>query len=319
VLVHGDVLIQQLEYLIALARERHFGRAATSCNVSQPTLSVAIRRLERELGVVIVLRGHRFEGFTDEGSRVVTWAHRILAERDELLADVERMRGRLSAMARVGAIPTSVPASPLLTTRFLRSNPAATIRVEAISSREIAVRLAEFEIDAGLTYLDDETPPGTRRFELYRERFVLLAPAAHPIMSQDEIRWAQAAKLPLCALTPAMRNRRIIDGNMAAAGARFHPVMDANTVGALFAHLAGMELATVASHAWLYAFGVPCGLAARPMVQNAEGPAVGLIVLDRKPNSIVAEALVTAATEVDFAGVLQSALDTWLTRPDTSG
>jgi DNA-binding transcriptional LysR family regulator len=317
--MHGDVLIQQLEYLIALARERHFGRAATSCNVSQPTLSVAIRRLERELGVVIVLRGHRFEGFTDEGSRVVTWAHRILAERDELLADVERMKGRLSAMARVGAIPTSVPASPLLTGHFLRSNPAATIRVEALSSREIAARLAEFEIDAGLTYLDAETPPGTRRYELYRERYVLLAPAGHPIMTQDEIRWAQAARLPLCALTPTMRNRRLIDANMAADGARFHPVVEANTVGTLFAHLAGMELATVASHTWLYAFGVPQGLAARPMVPNAEGPAVGLIVLDREPNSIVAEALVSAATEVDFAGVLQSALDTWLTRSNSSG
>ena len=53
--MHSEVLIQQLEYLVALARERHFGRAATVCNVSQPTLSVAIRRLERELGVVIVL------------------------------------------------------------------------------------------------------------------------------------------------------------------------------------------------------------------------------------------------------------------------
>jgi DNA-binding transcriptional LysR family regulator len=310
--MHSELLIQQLEYLVALARERHFGRAATVCNVSQPTLSVAIRRLERELGVVIVLRGHRFEGFTDEGSSVVTWAHRILAERDELLADVERMRGRLSAMARVGAIPTSVPASPLLTARFLRSNPAATIRVEALSSREIAVRLADFEIDAGLTYLDDETPPGTRRIELYRERYVLLAPADHPIMAEDEIRWSQAAKLPLCALTPAMRNRRIIDGNMAADGVRFHPVVEANTVGTLYAHLAGTGLATVASHTWLHAFGVPRGLAARPMAQNGDGPAVGLIVLDREPNSIVAQALVSAAAEIDFSGVLQSALDTWL-------
>lgn len=310
--MHGEVLIQQLEYLVALARERHFGRAAVSCNVSQPTLSVAIRRLERELDVVIVLRGHRFEGFTDEGSRVVTWAHRILAERDELLADVERMRGRLSATARVGAIPTSIPASPLLTAQFLRNNPAATIRIEATSSREIAVRLAEFEIDAGLTYLDDETPPGTRRFELYRERYVLLAHTGHPIMTEEEIRWSQAAKLPLCALTPDMRNRRIIDGNMAADGARFHPVMETDTVGALFAHLAGLELATVASHTWLHAFGVPDGLAARPMVQSGEGPAVGLIVLEREPNSIVSEALVSAAAEVDFAGVLQSALDRWL-------
>jgi hypothetical protein len=86
-------------------------------------------------------------------------------------------------------------------------------------------------------------------------------------------------------------------------------------VGALFAHLADVELATVASHTWLHAFGVPRGLAARPMVQNGAGPAVGLIVLDRKPNSIVAEALVAAATDVDFAGVLQSALDTWLGLP----
>jgi DNA-binding transcriptional LysR family regulator len=319
VVTHSEVLIQQLEYLAALARERHFGRAATVCNVSQPTLSVAIRRLERELGVVIVLRGHRFEGFTDEGSRVVTWAHRILAERDELLADVERMRGRLSAMARVGAIPTSVPAIPLLTARFLRSHPAATMRVEASSSREIAVRLADFEIDAGLTYLDDETPPGCRRIELYRERYVLLAPATHPIMAEDEIRWSQAARMPLCALTPAMRNRRIIDGNMAADGARFHPVVEADTVGALFAHLAGMELATVASHAWLHAFGVPRGLAVRPMVQHGKGPSVGLIVLDREPNSIVAEALLSAATEVDFVGVLQSALDTWLADSNPSG
>jgi DNA-binding transcriptional LysR family regulator len=311
--MHKEVLMQQLEYLLALARERHFGRAAKACNVSQPTLSVAIRRLERELGVVIVLRGHRFEGFTDEGSRVVSWAHRILAERDELLADVERMRGRLSALARVGAIPTSVPASPLLTARFRRNNPAATIRVEATSSREIAARLADFEIDAGLTYLDDEIPPGSTCIELYRERYVLLAPAADPLMLQDEIMWSQAAKLPLCALTPAMRNRRIIDANMAADGIRFHPVVEANTVGTLYAHLTDLELATVASHAWLHAFGVPPGMAARPMVQYGDdGPAVGLIVLDREPNSIVAGALVSAAAEVDFVGVLQSALDRWL-------
>lgn len=317
--MYSEVLMQQLEYLVSLAREKHFGRAATSCNVSQPTLSVAIRRLESELGVVIVLRGHRFEGFTAEGGRVVTWAHRILAERDEMLADVARMRGRLHAKARLGAIPTSVPVSPLLTSRFLRSNPVASVRVEALSSREVGVRIANFEIDAGLTYLDEETPSGTKCVELYRERYVLLAPAAAPIMSQDEIPWSQAAKMPLCALTPEMRNRRIIDGYMTADGARFHPVVEADTLAALFAHLAGHELATVAPHTWLHAFGVPPGLAARPMAQTGDGPAVGLVVLDRDPNSIMADALVSAATEVDFAGVLQSTLDGWLSassRPD---
>lgn len=310
--VHGDVLIQQLEYLVALARERHFGRAAAACHVSQPTLSVAIRRLERELDVVIVLRGQRFEGFTDEGARVVTWAHRIIAERDELLADIERMRGRLSTTARIGAIPTSVPATALLTATFLRDNPAAAVRVEALSSREIARRLADFEIDAGLTYLDEETPPGCSHLPLYRERYVLLAPADDPVVSQPQVEWAQAAAMRLCALTSEMRNRRILDAHMAAVGAQLQPVVEADTVGALYAHLVTMPLATVASHAWLHAFGVPAGLAVRPMADIGTAPTVGLIVLRREPNSIAAEALMDAARKSDIADEVDSALARWL-------
>jgi DNA-binding transcriptional LysR family regulator len=295
--MHGEVAIQQLEYLVALARERHFGRAASACHVSQPTLSVAIRRLEHELDVVIVLRGQRFEGFTVEGQRVVTWAHRILAERNELLADVERMRGGLTVTARIGAVPTSVPASPLVTSRFLERYPGARVRVESMSSREIARRLADFELDAGLTYLDAETPPGTRRVELYRERYVLVAPSAHPLMQQSEVRWTEAAELPLCALTTTMRNRRIIDANMAADGAQFNPVVEADTVGALYTHIKTLPMASVVAHTWLEAFGMPDGLAMRPMVEQGPGPAVGLIVLDREPNSLVAQALLEAAAD----------------------
>ena len=300
--MHGEVAIQQLEYLVALARERHFGRAASACHVSQPTLSVAIRRLEHELDIVIVLRGQRFEGFTVEGQRVVTWAHRILAERNELLADVERMRGGLTVTARIGAVPTSVPASPLVTSRFLERYPGARVRVESMSSREIARRLAEFELDAGLTYLDAETPPGTKRVELYRERYVLVAPSTHPLMQQSEVRWMEAAELPLCALTTAMRNRRIIDANMAADGAQFSPVVEADTVGALYTHIKTLRLASVVAHTWLDAFGMPDGMAIRPMVGQEPGPAVGLIVLDREPNSLVAQALLEAAADAGHRG-----------------
>jgi hypothetical protein len=91
------------------------------------------------------------------------------------------------------------------------------------------------------------------------------------------------------------------------------------TVGPLFAHLADVELATIASHAWLHAFGVPPGMAARPMMQIGEGPSVGLIVLDREPNAIVAEALVSATLDVDCACILKSALDNCLTRPFRTG
>lgn len=293
-------MLQHLEYLLALAEECHFGRAAARCHVSQPTLSVAIRRLERDLGVVIVQRGHRFEGFTEEGRRVVSWAQRIVAERDEMLADLERMRGRLTVTARIGAIPTAVPASPFITSEFLARNPAASVRIEALSSREIARRLADFEIDAGLTYLDVEAPPGTRSVEIYRERYVLVAPADDPLMAAAEVSWAEASTRQLCALTTTMHNRRILDANMAAVGVRHRPAVEADSVDALFAHLTHSRRATIASTAWLTQLGVPPGFAARPMVADGPGPAIGLVVLDRAPASIVAAALVAVAGDIDL-------------------
>jgi len=300
----SDVLLQHLDYLLALAAERHFGRAAARCHISQPTLSVAIRRLERDLGIVIVQRGRRFEGFTEEGQRVVAWAQRIIAERDEMLADLERMRGRLTVTARLGAIPTAVPASPFITAEFLSRNPAASVRIEALSSREIARRLADFEIDAGLTYLDDEALPGTRSVELYREQYVLVASGDAPVMNRPEVAWADAAGLELCVLTTTMRNRRILDANMAAEGIHYRPAVEADSVDALYAHLTNPRRATIASTAWLPQLAVPQGFTARPMVKHGPSPAIGLVVLDRAPASIVAAALVAVATDIDIAARL---------------
>ncbi|MGI8625536.1 MAG: LysR family transcriptional regulator, partial [Geodermatophilaceae bacterium] len=173
----GDILIRQLEYLVALAEVRHFGRAAAACHASQSALSSAVRKLETELGVTIVQRGHRFGGFTPEGQRVVGWAHRILAERDALRADLGRMRQSLTATLRIGAIPTAVPATSLITAPFSALHPRARVQVEALPSREIERRLAEFNLDAGLTYIDKPGATGNRGVELYREGYLLLTTA----------------------------------------------------------------------------------------------------------------------------------------------
>lgn len=118
------MLLRQLEYLVALARERHFARAAAACYVSQPSLSAAIRKLEHELDVPIVRRGRRFEGLTPEGERVLARAHRVLAERDALQQELSAMRGGLAGTLRFGAIPTALSAVSLLTTPFCAQHPA---------------------------------------------------------------------------------------------------------------------------------------------------------------------------------------------------
>ncbi|MDT5109951.1 MAG: hypothetical protein QOJ28_1139 [Mycobacterium sp.] len=307
--MHGEVLIRQLEYLVALARERHFGRAAQLCHVSQPTLSGAIGKLEANLGVMIVMRGRRFEGLTEEGARVVRWAHRILAERDALLSDIDRMHGGITATVRIGAVPTAIPATPLITERFSVSNPMAGVQIEALSSREIARRLAEFELDAGITYLDDETPPGTRRTELYRERYLLLVDEAHPTAATEVVEWAAVAQLPLCVLTSEMRNRRILDATMASVGARIRPAIETDNVGALYAYVATRRLPSIVAHTWLHAFGVPEGMCVRPLRELRPRPILGLVLSDRTPPSIIAEALADSLRDADLSGVLDVSLD----------
>src|SRR5579885_784875 len=112
------MVLKQLIYVAALARERHFGRAAKSCHVSQPTLSAAIRQLEEELGAPIVRRGHRFNGFTPEGESVLEYAKRIVADCNALRQDVGKARGGLIGRLRLGAIPTALPIVAMLTAPF---------------------------------------------------------------------------------------------------------------------------------------------------------------------------------------------------------
>ncbi|MDX6345670.1 MAG: hypothetical protein QOF84_460 [Streptomyces sp.] len=302
------MLLRQLEYLVALARERHFARAAAACYVSQPSLSAAIRKLEHELDVPIVRRGRRFEGLTPEGERVLAWAHRILAERDALSQELSAMRGGLTGTLRIGAIPTALTAASLLTTPFCERHPQARVSLDSLSSAEITHRLAEFELDVALTYLDDDTLHHVRKIPLYEERYVLLT--REP--TGPTAGWAQVAALPLCLLSPRMRNRRIIDEYFAADGAKAAPAVESDTVAGLYAHLAAGRWSSVISHAWLHVFGVPEGMRVVPLEGPAHGPRVGLVVADHEPQSVLAAALLEVARETRVRDALDDLLNTYL-------
>jgi DNA-binding transcriptional LysR family regulator len=117
------MILRHLEYLVALARERHFGRAAAACGVTQPTLSAAIRELEAELDVLIAERGQRFRSLTAEGERVVEWARRILADRDALRQEVGSARQGLAGRLVLGVIPTALASIGLLISPFQTDHP----------------------------------------------------------------------------------------------------------------------------------------------------------------------------------------------------
>ena len=105
-------MIDKLVFLLALAREQHFGRAAEACGVTQPTLSAGIKQLENSLGVLLVQRSARFGGFTPEGQRVLEWARRIVGDARAMRDEIGATGGGLHGHLRIAAIPTSLPVIP---------------------------------------------------------------------------------------------------------------------------------------------------------------------------------------------------------------
>jgi DNA-binding transcriptional LysR family regulator len=304
----GGVLIRQLEYLVSLADERHFGRAARACGISQPALSAAIRKLEQELDVTLVeRRGHTFHSFTPEGERVIAWAHRILTDRDDMRTDLDRMRGDRCATLRIGTIPTAIPMTPLITGPFREAHPHATVQVERMSAQRILRGLDDLDLDVGVTYLDDERVASMRTIELYREQYLVLMPADSELAAESVVGWAAAADLPLCTLVPAMHSRFLLDTTMAAAGARMNPVVETDSVDAMYAHVSAGGLSSIVSHAWLFAFGVPAAMCVRPLAPQEAAPSVGLVALDREPARPAAAAVWKIAQSLDVAGDLDQA------------
>jgi DNA-binding transcriptional LysR family regulator len=302
------VLLRQLEYLVALAREGHFSRAAQACHVSQPSLSAAIRKLEHELDVPIVRRGNRYDGLTPEGERVLVWAHRILAECEELRQDLSTMENGLAGTLRIGAIPTTLTTAPLLTTPFCTKYPRARVSIESLSSQDIALRLTEFELDIGMTYLDGEPLGRVKTFPLYEEKYLLLVPSDNELAEHEVAGWAEAAKQPLCLLSEQMRNRRILDEMFATAGSMAVPSIETDTVSALYAHVATRNWCSVISHAWLNMFGVPEGMSTVPLEKVRPSPRIGLVIADRNPEPIMTRSFLDICATVDVRSLLAAHL-----------
>jgi DNA-binding transcriptional LysR family regulator len=305
--------IRHLRFFVALARERHHGRAAAACKVTQPTLSEAIRQLEHELAVPLVDRnGQRYHGLTPEGERVLQWAQRILADEDAITQELAEMRGALAGELRFGVIPAAMPVTPLLTSSFCRRHPLVTLKILSRTSIEIQRGLESGELEAGLTYTENEPLRGVRTHPLYRERYMLLTPIGSQLDGLPTVSWRDAAKLPLCLLTPDMQNRRIIDRLFLDGGAGTPKVaVETNSVLSLVAHVRSGEWSSVVPHTFLTLLGhrdaTFRGLRAIPLVEPEAAHTVGLVVSEREPLPPHARAMLEVARQADMSSIFEPA------------
>ena len=289
------MLIRQLQYLTALARERHFARAAAACNVTQPTLSAGIKQIEETLGVLVVERGHRFVGFTAEGERVLAWAQRVTADYEGLTQELGAMRGGLTGQLKIGVIPVALPLMHWLTDPFAVAHPKTSFQILSHTSIDIQRGLDAFELDAGVTYLDNEPLARVRTFPLYEEHYVLVTPSGGAFDKRKSITWEEAAGLPLSLMTPDMQNRRILDMHFREAGQVVRPVFETNSPFALLRHLTTTRWSTVLPHTYLAVMGKLDGLVTLPLTEPDASHQVGLVVAEREPLQPLAQALLRVA------------------------
>ena len=294
-------MIDKLEFLIALARERNFGRAAELCGVTQPTFSAGIKQLEATLGVLLVHRKSRFVGFTAEGERVLDWARTIVADSRAMREELRALKHGLVGRLKVAAIPTALPMVSALTTPYRARHPEVKFTVLSRTSLEILSMLENLEIDAGLTYIDNEPLGRVRAMPLYLEQYRLLTSEASPLGDRDRVTWAEVARIPLCLLTPDMQNRRIIDQLLRAAGGVPDPTLESNSMIVLFSHVRTGRWASVMPEKLADTLGLTQHLRSIPIVEPEAVHGIGLIFADREPlpplvAALVAEAKSLAAT-----------------------
>jgi len=298
--------IRQLQYLAALAREKHFTRAAAACNVSQPTLSGRIRQLEQELGIPIVERGQRYIGLTPEGERVLSWAHQILDGWSALSQEIAQLKGEghLSGRITLGVIPSALPMAARLTGFIQSDYPGIDLVILSQTSVEVVRALEDFSVDAGITYLDNEPIEGLISVPLYRERLCLFVADTDAVAGRESITWAEAADHPLCLLTPNMQNRRIID--RAFADASVHPVprVETNSVVNLYANVRHTGLAAIMPEYFFTALGPMPNVRALSLREPEVEHAVGLVAASRDPMPPLLAALLSSADQ--FAARLRA-------------
>jgi len=177
--------LTELRYIVALAREQHFGRAAQRCHVSQPTLSVGVKKLEDELGVMLFERSKTAVLLTEAGKRIVAKAQKVLEQAQGLRELAQAGKDQLSAPLALGAIHTAGPyLFPQLVQRLHQSAPQMPLYIEENFTHVLRDKLVSGELDVIIVALPF-SEPDVLTVPLYDEIFQVLLPAAHPLAQRD--------------------------------------------------------------------------------------------------------------------------------------
>jgi len=226
--------IKQLIYLCNLERERHFGRAAEASFVSQPTLSMRLKNLEKELGLNLINRGNNFEGFTAEGDRVLNWAREIVAVYEGLKLEVESLKQGLSGTLRIGVMPQCSVSLARLIKAVNDMHPGLDYRVSEVSADQLIESLNSHAVDVGIGFFEFSTLKELR-FQICPLLDDGVDVVYHPehfpeLANYDSLSAVQVAALPLCLSDSSRYFRRYLDNYFRQVGLELHPIIESTSI-----------------------------------------------------------------------------------------
>ena len=288
-------MIHKLEMFIAVAKEGHFGRAAESLGITQPTLSTGIKQLEEALGVQLIFRGARYGGLTPEGVRALVWARKLVGDTRAFREEIRVSRHGLSGHLRLAVIPTALTWAAILSAHFAQAHPKVRFTILSRTSTEVLKMLENLEVDAGLSYIGNEPLGRMTTAPIYTERYMLVCHADNPLALQSEVTWADLAAENLCLLTPDMQNRRIINQCFMEADVTPDALVEANSTLVLAAIVEQGGWVTVLPGDMARFLAAGKGLAVVPIAGAHVEHKVGLVAPHRQPHTPVLEALLRAA------------------------
>lgn len=227
-MLNSPMELRQLVYFEAVARHRHFTRAAEELHVAQSALSHQVRRLEHELGVELLRRTTRSVEPTDAGELVLARARTVITETAALRSELDGLRGLLRGRVTIGALLFGGALDiPAILATFTARYPGVEVGLREGTARRMTQMLADGSLDLAFA-LEAVQPEGLERLELSNEELTVAMSPAHPLAGVGPLPVAELVDQPLIAFQPGSSTRQVLDWALAAAGVRPRIALEAN-------------------------------------------------------------------------------------------
>jgi len=285
-----SISINQVIAFSTVARTGSFAEAAIQLHLSQPALSIAIKKLEEALGGKLLARTTRSVSLTPEGKAFYPVARRLLTDWEQSLQDVRNhfalRRGKLD----IAAMPTyTTNLLPQVLAHFHRQYPDINVTIHDVIAESVVEMVREGRCELGVTF-DPGDAPDLNFQPLFKDRFIAILPAQHPLLAKRHLRWSEVLAYPHISLQRPAGTRALIDQALAEEGLVLTPAFESHqlvSIGRMVSEGLGLSVVPSTSRAQMEEMGLQCRAISAPIITHQ----LGVITRRQQELSVAAQAM----------------------------